>query len=614
MYRVVLTILAISLFLVFPQHIFAEGNSFITIVNPQRISTYTKDYLGSFREEWSQIEKRDFAATWPVTYDVLLKKDFVSDLKKLNDKQEFGIFLEVTPNLAKAAEVSYNQTSSWHYATSLFLTGYKQNDRKKLIDTVFKKFKETFGYYPVSVAAWWVDSYSLSYMKEKYGITGVLGVSDQYDLDNYQVWGTWWSVPYYPNKTNAAVPAQSKKDKLDVLTFRWASRDPLNGYKSPTKNAASLYSLQDYATLHLPISYFQTLLETYAIQSNENQFGQATVGLEGDLPISNYQNQFAEQLEVVKNLETDGKIQVVTMKDFSSWYKTSFPDLSPAHIIAATDPLGKSEQIAIWKQTPFYRVGVTYNPTTTKTHIIDLRTYLNNFEEPFYGEPNKQLNLSINLPFTIDTAIMPSSGIELGLGALKNIASAGLTFEKGTIGFQAKKTLLPGKTLDLSQTFSVTIKGALYKDSSLTIPFTLKRRIPLLPSAIPFFIPKTFYISQAEIDALSVLKRLPSGKTLVFDKDCLKCAFTGQYKPAAAAGKKSYIKTYSNKPVQLDISFLLARTSQEAKNILKKNNIRYVYLTHYEDFIETLPYLPQDLGATRVYQNANATIWEITSR
>jgi hypothetical protein len=101
------------------------------------------------------------------------------------------------------------------------------------------------------------------------------------------------------------------------------------------------------------------------------------------------------------------------------------------------------------------------------------------------------------------------------------------------------------------------------------------------------------------------------GNVLSFDRDCIKCAFTSQYKPAAAAGKKSYISLFTNKPVQIDISFLLARSSINAKSILKKKNIRYIYLSKYEDYIESLPYLPQDLGLKRIYQNANAEIWKV---
>ena len=592
----------------------AENNSFITIVNPQRISVYNKDYLGSFKAQVKEIESKGLPATWPVTYDVLTRNDFVEYLKKLGQDQELGIFLEVTPSFTKAADVIYHQTSSWHYATSLFLSGYKQEDRKKLIDTVFKKFKETFGYYPKSVGAWWVDSYSLSYMKQKYGITGTLNVSDQYDLDNYQVWGTWWSVPYYPSKINAAVPAQDKEEKIDVVTFRWAARDPLNGYANDLKKLPSLFSLQDYSPF-ASASYFKDLLELYSFQKPYNQFGHVTVGIEGDLTPGIYESQFANHLEIIKTLLDEGKVQVLSMKDFSSWYRNSFPDASPIHIISSDDLVGQNKK-SIWINSPLYRINLVYNTETRDTKILDFRAYYKNFEVPFYNTPNKQIVFSINLPYIIDSVIDPSSKATFNLGELKEINSEKLVFEKGEITFQKDKIEFP-KNLNIpnfpnfNSAFPIPQSGILIKDYFLRIPFALKHRLHLNFPNIPFPFAQTYYVSQTEIDGLTVLKRMASGNVLVYDKDCLKCTFSSQFKPAAAAGVESYVSKYSSKPVAQDISFLLAKNSVDAKKILKDKKIKYVYLARYESYVESLPYSPEDLGLERIYRNANAEIWKV---
>lgn len=635
---------------VLPRAVYAANNSFITIVNPQRISSYTKDYLGSFKAEVNEIEKRGLSATWPVTYDVLTKKDFVDALKKLDSNQELGIFLEVTPQFAHDSSITYNKTDSWHRATSLFLSGYLQTERKKLIDTIFKKFKENFGYYPKSIGSWWTDSYSLSYMKEKYGITGTLNVSDQYALDGYQVWGTWWSVPYYPNIINAAEPAQSKENKLDIVTFRWAPRDPLNGYASPSKFPASMYSSQDYGTIKIDDSYFNPLMQTFAIRQPQNQFGHATFGLEGDMGTQAYKGTFAMQMDVIKNLEINSGIEILTMKQFSSWYASQFPNLSPNHMIQSNDLLGQTNKKAIWMQTPFYRIGLVYDSNTQKTQVIDLRGYQKNFMEPFFVSPNKQFSLSIDLPFIIDSMIKPGSVETLNLGRLTSInPDSSISFEKGTIIFQNDKIIFPQKTVILHSAFPVPTSGILYKDYSLTIPFAIKRHIPfpleylfvpliIIGGGTIVFLKKKgiilvvicvlllavasiiispdykFYISQTEYDALTVLKSLSPGKVLVYDKNCLKCTFTSSFKPAAAAGKKSYVGFYSGKATDIDFSFLLSRSSSAARKVLYDQGIKYVYLAKYEDYIETLPYLPQDLGLNRVYENGNAEIWEVTSR
>ncbi len=610
MHKLLVYLFFIALFL-FPSQIFASENSYITIVNPQRISSYTKNYLASFQAEKYEIESRNLPATWLLTYNVLTKNDFVKELKTLNRNQELGIFLEITPELSKKANVAYNSTSSWHYATSLFLSGYSQNDRKKLIDTVFETFKNTFGYYPVSVGGWWVDSYSLEYMKKKYNIISVLGVSDQYDLDHYTVWGTWWSVPYYPNKTHAAIPAQNTNEKLDIVSLRWAARDPLHGYHSPSSNAASMYSVQDYSTLQIDSSYFEKLLSTFSLKHYENSFGHITVGLEGDLDPSIYKTNFAKQLDIVKQFAQTNNTKLLTMGEFSKWYRSSFPSVSPNHLVYAQDLLGRGDKQSLWMQTPYYRIGILYDSKKKTLQIVDLREYYPNFKEPFFSEKNMQNNLPITLPYLIDTEINPGTQEHFNLGELLKATNKSLVFEKGIVQFNDNSITFPTKTFTFGKKYSVPNTGIVYKDASITFPFTLKRRFPYLPGTIPFIIPQSFYISQSEYDALQVLKKQKMGNVLAFDKDCIKCAFTSQYKPAAAAGKKSYINVFTNKPVQIDISFLLARSSVNAKNILKEKNIRYIYLSKYESYVESLPYLPQDLGLKRVYQNANAEIWKV---
>ena len=280
----IISFLVCGIFLLSSTKVVAEGNNnFITVVNPVRISSYTKNPAESLRNEYAVIRQRSLPATWLLTFDALDNKEILSVVKKMDDGQEFGIFLEVTKNFSDKAGINYNNTGFWHHAASVFLSGYTQDERRLLIDTVFEKFKDIFGYYPASVGSWWTDSYSLSYIKEKYGIIANLVCSDQFSTDGYQIWGQPWQVPYYPSKYHSAVSASSLAVKLDVVNLQWAPRDPLNGYYS------SLFSTQDYLMTekNLDINYFEKLIRLYTDQK-ENGLGQITIGLEADLNPEGY--------------------------------------------------------------------------------------------------------------------------------------------------------------------------------------------------------------------------------------------------------------------------------------------------------------------------------------
>lgn len=120
--------------------IYAQGkndfsvNQFVTIVNPIRISVYSTDPKESLTTQYSQVNKRGLAATWLLTFDVFSDKETAEAAKQMDNSQELGIFLEVTPKYASESEVIYNKTDSWHRSNSVFLSGYTQQDRIKLID------------------------------------------------------------------------------------------------------------------------------------------------------------------------------------------------------------------------------------------------------------------------------------------------------------------------------------------------------------------------------------------------------------------------------------------------------------------------------------------------
>ncbi len=648
------------------------ANSYITIVNPVRISSYTLDPSLSLATQYQEIKKRDLSATWLLTYDAISNDSVLRTVSLMDDKQEIGIFLEVTENFTSDSGVSYNKTDGWHRATSLFLSGYSKDDRRKLIDRVFKEFNKKFGYYPKSVGAWWTDSFSLSYMKDKYGITSVLGISDQYDLDGYQVWGSPWSIPFYPSKLHGGIPAGNTSNKLDIVTFRWAGRDPLNGYLSPSEKEASLYSIQDYHTIGQTNEYLSKLIELYSIKKDYNEFAELTIGLEADYSPQTYLTQFSKRLDIIKEFQERG-VSIISMKDFSDWYRKEFPEVSPQHVVETDDLLGQRKRV-VWIQGSSYRIGLYYNFETKKINIMDLRAYQENFQEPFFSSPNKQYNQSINLPYVIDSKIDKNSAWEIELGEPQSItrepSGINLNFEKGSIVFRENMIIFPnsisvptrikdsklasikvsGKDVSFipNKKFYVSEEGQTIKDFSINIPYAFKIRteryslpftvlgfsilvllikmrkriikngrliIKVIAILVIFYFfvkaNNNYYISQTEIDGLSVLSKLPKGRVLVYDKDCLRCKFSTSHKPAAAAGIKSYVTRMGGQEVISDYSFVTAKDSKKARQIISEKSIDYIYLAKYESYIESLPYLPQDLDLEKFYENGNVEIWKV---
>ncbi len=669
MKKIVFLLVAICLFS-FPRQTSASENQFVTIVNPIRIAPYTNNSAESISAEYEVIRKNDLPATWLATFDVLENKEAVDVLQKMDKNQELGVFMEVTPKLCENSGVTCNE-GSWHHANVIFLSGYTQEERKKLIDILFEKFHETFGYYPKSVGSWWTDSYSLTYMQEKYGITANLTCSDQYSTDGYQIWGQYWMQPFMPSKYHAGIPAVTPESQLPLVTIQWASRDPVNGYQS------SLYSTQDYQTspLSFDTSYFENLIKTYGFK-NHNSFGQITVGLEGDYNPKDYRGEYTNQIHAVKRLIDDGVLIPVTMSEFSTWYRNEFSK-TPDSFIESDDFL-ESPKKSFWYSSNRYRICIIYDKETQKTQVIDFRGYYNDLAEPYFISPNTQHTLSIYIPSYLDQTNNKEDIWGIFMGSLQDILSDAekieLIFESGKIVFEPQRFVVEqqdvvvpeqirnAKTLEvfkaqnrveiqprekwltpqegghISALSEIAVhelarkrtKGTGVVVSSLCLVglfllirsrISLRNKILIFISGFSLFLLLsymwytknlvTYSISQSEIDVLNHLSFMSSGSVLVYDHECLGCEWSTQYKPAAYANQRGYVKKYGRHPIVYNATVFKAKTIDELKSEFQKLDTSYIYLVKYESMVEKLPFSPGDVNIEKVYSNANAELWRV---
>ena len=306
----------------FPFPAFAQSNSFVSIVNPVRGEDFWQEKnqspLIAVEGQMKILQKFNLPATWLIRFDALSNQK-ITDLLKTSSDGEMGLFLEITPTWAGEAGVIYHEKQNWHDAGSAFLTGYERIEREKLIDSAFSKFNEVFGFYPTSVGAWWIDSYSLNYMQKKYAVSVALIVADQYTTDNYQIWGQYFGVPYYPSKSNTLHPASSEEDKLPVVVVQWAARDPVNGYGGGVMQSTFSVQANDYLDYHsLDTKYFASLVDIYTKQQF-NRFGYLVVGLENSYSWEKYGKEYENQITVLADKQKNKEFRIVSLKDFSSW-------------------------------------------------------------------------------------------------------------------------------------------------------------------------------------------------------------------------------------------------------------------------------------------------------
>jgi len=393
MLKIILSIVFCLLFLLKSETVLAISNSFVSVVNPIRGGDFWDNLnqkpIDAIKGQMHILQSYNISGTWLIRFDALKDPGIIAFLKQYSTSQEMGLFLEITPSWTDKSQVVYHKSASWHDASSVFLTGYDPNDRKKLIDQAFEEYKSIFGFYPKSVGAWYIDSFSLGYMQSKYNISGALIVADQYTTDNYQIWGQYWATPYYPSTIHTLMPAQNSEERLPVVMMQWAARDPLNGYGERVED--STYSLQvnDYIDYHnLDSNYFSKLIDIFTNQ-NLNQVNQVVVGLENSYDWNKYSSEYQKQIEILSSKSQKGQFKITNMQNFAAYYKAKFTEISPWQVIVSHDPLG-TERKAIWLMNPYYRVGWFYNQDGSVFN--DVRQYIGGQKEPCFDKSCQTLN------------------------------------------------------------------------------------------------------------------------------------------------------------------------------------------------------------------------------
>lgn len=380
--------------------LFQTGNPrpAMIIINPVRgngLGHESDDLTASLKAQWQVTREAGVHATWLFQYGALENDGMTEFAKGEMTDEEFGLLFEIDRNYAEKSRVQFRGQGPWYSSDGLFLNSYDTGERKQLIDTAFSKFKAIFGYYPKTVGAWWIGGDSLTYMQEKYGITGAMRAADQFNLDFYSIWGTPWNIPYLPSKVNEGMPAASFDKSAKVVILQWAIRDPLRGYADP------LYSLQDYPARGYTPAYVDYLSSIFLAKP----FGTFVIGLENGGTVATFQQFYKTMLFKAKEIQASGKADIVPARDYARRYLMQQKVFAGRTSFLSTD-FGSEDQ-SFWYTSENYRAAV--HKTGNSVYLVDLRNYADKTGEDFDVLPNSQSHVRIQEPAIIDSARFPDT-------------------------------------------------------------------------------------------------------------------------------------------------------------------------------------------------------------
>lgn len=433
-----------SFFLVFffsSSLVYGADQNIVTPIFPVRGREYWRQgkditYLTNLID---MVDSSGLQVTWMVQYDALLDEQTVTALQKLDpSRNEIGLFMEITRKLDNASFVYYDwQYGHWSSANKVFLSGYTRAERQRLIDKSFSDFKDVFGHYPRSYGSWYVDVYSMEYIKDKYGLDAVLGLADQYSTDGYQTWGQYINQPYYVSKKSALEPALSLEDNTGVVKVLWAPREPTLSYGSTGDSSNYSVQVNDYHRYHgLGIEYLQDLLETSTINI-KGPLSQLVIGIEVAELETEYLPELGKQLQLLKEKQDQEELSVLNLSAFSDVYHQVFEDVSPSIFTTSS----QDGIVSYWYISPAYRLGLFLSDGYLE--IRDFRRYhQNGLRDNDQIRKDLKHNLNRVVPATIDDIALKN---KIVLGPVDQIEIDQVGEEVTLSWSQGKITLLPDK-------------------------------------------------------------------------------------------------------------------------------------------------------------------------
>jgi hypothetical protein len=312
--------------------------------------------------------------TFLLQYDALMDHRYQELLRSLpRDSFEIGAWWELPQPLIEKAGLTWRGRYPWDWHADVgFSTGYTPAEREKIADVYMESFKSIFGYYPRSVASWFIDAHTLQYLYDKYRIVASANCKDQYGTDGYTLWGGYWNQAYYPSRINSYMPAQDTGKQIPVPVFRMLGSDPVRQYdqgiSAQRQGVITLEPVYPEAggSPNWVNWFFRAFTDDPALNFNYTQAGQ-----ENSFTWDAMAKGFEIQMPLIAGLRDKGKIRLETMEQSGNWFRAHYKVTPPTSFSVTKDVEG-SDRKTLWYNSRFYRMNILWEGGSFRIRDIHL--------------------------------------------------------------------------------------------------------------------------------------------------------------------------------------------------------------------------------------------------
>ncbi len=269
---------------------------------------------------------------------------------------------------------------------------FSWEDKKAIVDDVFGKFYEVFGFYPASTGSYFLDAKLIGYIKETYpSVRAAVATCWEEGPKAYRTCNNSWYTlfdggpwnPWIPSKVNSHIPARDQADDSGIVAIPHLSRDLLACFDGNGSNFGThpqnvlrgmIYKDGEYPYLFNLIDAYRSLEQYNDGYSYNMMFvGPAWMNKAGRwecdhaLLVKSYEDCMAYYAQ----LKRDGELVDMTMEEFADWYRENRAFRGPECALWK-DILYGSEKQLFWYIDSQMRTCLDMNQGGA---MIDLRPY-----------------------------------------------------------------------------------------------------------------------------------------------------------------------------------------------------------------------------------------------
>lgn len=326
-------------------------------------SRFLFDDFDTIRRQLILVKQYGFPGTYALKYDALMEPRYQALMKEyLDENDELGAWWEITEPLCRRAGVVFRDSrQALEYddrVDSAYALGYEPEERKRLVDAYMADFYGVFGYYPASIGSWILDSVTIGYARERYGVRAACICRDQMGVDGFTLWGGWPNGVYFPSRDNAFLPASTEEKQMDIPVFRLLGPDLIYNFEADVRSSilGGVFTLEPAWLLgrdpRFIGGYFSSLTEEDGLG-----IGYCQIGQENNYLWENIRPGLEPQLNALEELVQAGKVRVETMGASAEWLSRQYRLTPPMSFQASSDWSGGG-LAAQWYASVNYRLGL----------------------------------------------------------------------------------------------------------------------------------------------------------------------------------------------------------------------------------------------------------------